>query len=511
MTEQSKRTKKGISVRWKLLLYMTGFVVIILVITWFFQIFLLDDFYRMVKRKEMKEASEMLEESLDSKEMSDIARKCAVDYSLYVTVYRISNDAAEKIVHADDTGNSVPVNLSEKDLQRFYNKAKENGGAFYSRLAFGHLEVPEDDLLDMIPFIPDEEEEQKIPDKSIRMIYVSIAEDASNAEYLVFLDTSLQPLRSTVRTLGLQYGWILIIILVAAIIMALVLYRKISAPLIRMNKSAKILSEGHYDVDFVGDGYRETRELANTLNYASHELSRADHLQKELIANISHDLRTPLTLIKGYSEVMRDFPEETTAENMQVLIDETTRLSDLVNDLLDLSRIQAGARTLTPEYFDITAAIQEVLARYDALLKHRGFRMEFHHDYNLWVCADRSMILQVLYNLINNAVNYSGKNQLIVLKQTRHDSVVRISVTDTGAGIAPEELPLIWDRYYKVDKVHKRAMIGTGLGLSIVKEILELHHTVYGVDSTIGVGSTFWFELPITSNPQNDIQNGELT
>ncbi len=509
---KNQKDKNGFSVRWKLLFYMTVFVIVILLITWFFQIFLLGDFYRSVKKNEMTESANRLVESLGSDDLDQIAKKNAVDHSLYIVIYQLNSESAERIVQADDTGNTIPVNLSFEDVQRLYEKAKENGGSFFSRRAFGHVDVPEKDFTDMITSLFDpNEKEPKIPDKNMRLIHVSVSESADGQEYLILLDTSLLPLDSTVSTLTKQYLWIMIIILVAAIIMALILYRKISAPLIRMNKAAKILSEGRHDVEFVGDGYRETRELASTLNYASHELSRADHLQKELIANISHDLRTPLTLIKGYSEVMRDFPEETTPENMQVLIDETARLSDLVNDLLDLSRIQAGSRVLTPEYFDITAATQEVLSRYDALLKHRGFQMDFHFDSSVWVCADRSMILQVLYNLINNAVNYSGDDHRIVLSQTKTDKTVRISVTDTGVGIAPEELPLIWDRYYKVDKVHKRAMIGTGLGLSIVKEILELHHTVYGVESTIGVGSTFWFELPISQNPQNDIQNGDMT
>lgn len=112
------------------------------------------------------------------------------------------------------------------------------------------------------------------------------------------------------------------------------------------------------------------------------------------------------------------------------------------------------------------------------------------------ICADRGMILQVLYNLINNAINYTGEDLLVTVSQTRTEGGIRISVSDTGEGIDPEQLPLIWERYYKEDKAHRRAVIGTGLGLSIVKEILELHGYAYGVNSTKGKGSTFWFEFP---------------
>ena len=250
-------------------------------------------------------------------------------------------------------------------------------------------------------------------------------------------------------------------------------------------------------MEFSGKGYLETRELAATLNYASNELSKVDRLQKELIANISHDLRTPLTLIQGYGEIMRDLPGENTPENMQVLIDETARLSELVNDLLDLSRIQSGARIPQSEVFDLTDAVREVWSRYDTLIKHRGYHLEFISNGSVFVSADRGMILQVIYNLINNAINYTGEDKCVKVLQTVKNDSVQISVSDSGEGIQPDDLPLIWDRYYKVDKVHRRAMIGTGLGLSIVKEILEKHHASYGVSSLPGEGSTFWFELPI--------------
>ena len=127
--------------------------------------------------------------------------------------------------------------------------------------------------------------------------------------------------------------------------------------------------------------------------------------------------------------------------------------------------------------------------------KKDGYRIEFFEDGNVDVCADRGMILQVVYNLINNAINYTGDDKYVLVKQEKRGDNVRISIVDTGDGIEADKIPLIWDRYYKIDKVHKRAKVGMGLGLSIVKEILELHNATYGVDSAIGKGSTFWFEL----------------
>lgn len=202
-------------------------------------------------------------------------------------------------------------------------------------------------------------------------------------------------------------------------------------------------------------------------------------------------------MITGYSEVMRDIPGENTPENVQVIIDEAEHLSALVNDLLDLSRVQSGARRALPEVFDLTETVRKTIARYDKLTHHEGYEITFLAEENISVYADSGMILQVIYNLINNAINYCGEDRTVLVTQTRRDSLVRISVIDHGEGIAPEQLNEIWDRYYKIDRVHRRAMVGTGLGLSIVKSILDQHGSDYGVESTPGQGSTFWFELPV--------------
>ena len=499
---------KGISIRWKLAVYMSVFVAIVLMVTWIFQVFLLDVFFRVVKKEEMKDTAAILSELLGSDALTEKAYREALDHSLCIMVYRVDEQMLSPTVSVDATGSHAVVTLTQERLAEFYIKAMENGGARFARIAFGGLEVSDEDMdifFDKINTNDEYGRPVRIPTKNIRLVYISLAETANHERYMILLDTSMQPLDSTVETLATQYIWISAITLIVAVITVLLLYRRISKPLIRMNESAKLLAQGKYDVEFSGAGYRETRELAATLNYASHELSRLDSLQKELIANISHDLRTPLTMIKGYGEVMRDLPGENTPENIQVIIDETTRLSELVNDLLDLSRIQSGTTITALTVCDLTAAVREVLHRYDTLTKHNGYYIDFEADCTAYVEADRGMLLQVLYNLINNAINYTGEDKRVTVTQTVIEGRVRISVRDTGAGISPEEMPLIWDRYYKVDKVHRRAMIGTGLGLSIVKGILEKHGAAYGVNSTLGAGSTFWFELPVILLPQNEL------
>ena len=500
------RIKKGsgISIRWKLAVFLAVFVAIVLIVTWVFQVYLLNTFHEHIKKNELRESAKELAQYVDSDELLMRAYGYALNGTMSVGVYHIEGATVVTLVNVDATGQSgMPLN--EERLSKFYLLAQENGGSYLGQFTFGDYEINKEN-----GFFPVDNDGRPIKDispKNIRLIQVQIVEKDVDDSYLIILETSLQPLDSTVQILRTQFLWIAVILLICAGIMVFMLYRHISAPLVRMNESAKQLALGKYDTVFSGEGYLETRELASTLNYASHELSKLDALQKELIANISHDLRTPLTMIKGYGEIMRDLPDENTPENMQIVIDETTRLSELVNDLLDLSKIQTGSKKAEKECFNLTEALEETLNRYDTFVRHKGYRIAVEIDQTAMVFADRGMILQVLYNLINNAINYTGDDLVVNVQQTVSDGCVRISVTDSGEGIAPDQIPLIWDRYYKVDKVHRRAVIGTGLGLSIVKEILELHGAAYGVDSTIGIGSTFWFSLPTVPESAQPIES----
>lgn len=215
------------------------------------------------------------------------------------------------------------------------------------------------------------------------------------------------------------------------------------------------------------------------------------------MANVSHDLRTPLSLIYSHAEMMHDFPAEITPDQTQVVMDETRRLSALVNDLLDLSKIENDLESITSTHFSLTQCIEETAKRLAELLKNEGFDIRFIRDRDVFVNADETKMGRAFYNLLINAVNYSGDSRDIIVTQTMNEGRVRISITDHGEGIEEDDLPFIWVRYFKSGQSHKRAVIGTGLGLSIVRRIIELHGGTYGVTSKVEQGSTFWFELLI--------------
>lgn len=468
---RNKRHVAGIS--WRLFGLLIIFVTLILIVIWIFQIVLLNRFYENSKLEEFDETEKIIYDSLGSDEaLKTAVLGRSVETDTCIRVFRIADGVAENIADADVSMGCYIHHLSGKSLYRLYEYAAENGGVYTRRIS-----------------------PNKAQSKVLTTIKVTLIEDSDGTKYAIMQDSELIPLNATVKTLERQFGWIMCVLIMGALVMALILSRLICIPMERMSRSAKRLAKGDYDVDFSGGSYREAEELADALNYAADELAKNDNLQKELVANISHDLRTPLTMIKGYSEVMRDIPDENTPENVQVIIDETERLTELVNDMLDLSKIRAGTRKPEMEVFDLTETVGAVLQRYEKFKEKEQYIILFEKQENIAVKADRTMILQVVYNLVNNALNYTGEDKTVIIRQTVTGKKVRISVTDSGVGIAKEDIPYIWDRYYKVDKVHKRAVVGTGLGLSIVKGILESHGAVYGVESELGKGSTFYFEL----------------
>jgi signal transduction histidine kinase len=465
----------------------TGFVLLVLGI---FQIGLLDTFYHSVRDRSMEIAARQIEQALaDGDDVTDTVYALAESHALCVLLFRVDGEVAVAVASAEVSNDCIIHHTSGDYISELYANAIEHGGSYRTTL---HMQL--DDHFPRGGRTP----QGGLSQSPVSALMIKIVQGADGKAYVILLDAELTPLNATINTLRTQFIWIALLLFFGVLVLAYVLSRVISRPIVRMNEAAKLLAKGHYDAHFSGDGYLETRELAQTLNYAAGELSRVDGLQKELIANISHDLRTPLTMIKGYGEVMRDLPGENTPENVQVIIDEATHLSELVNDLLDLSRLQSGMRTPERAVFDLTETARAVLHRYDKLTHHGGYHISFEAEKNVSVDADRVMILQVIYNLINNAINYCGEDKVVeVVQSVESDGTVRLSVRDHGAGIAESELPHIWDRYYKVDRVHRIAMIGTGLGLSIAKGVLEAHGADYGVNSTQGEGAEFWFVLPV--------------
>lgn len=313
----------------------------------------------------------------------------------------------------------------------------------------------------------------------------------------MLINATLEPVGSTVEILKKQFIIVTGILVIIGIALSVIISKSIAEPIINITKSADRLAKGDYSAEFDGGNYKELQQLANTLNYASTEISKVDMMQRDLIANVSHDLRTPLTMVKAYAEMIRDLSGNNPAkreEHLNIIIEETDRLALLVSDMLDLSKLENGNLKLNCSEMNVTAKIREIVDRYRGVSEKNGYTITFTPDDEVTVSCDIVKIEQVIYNLLNNAINYTGDDKKVFIRQINEKNYVKIEVTDTGDGISEENIKLIFDKYYR-SKNHKREVVGTGLGLSIVKAVLKLHNYPYGVQSTLGEGSTFWFKI----------------
>lgn len=502
--EKKKSRKSKHSLKWNVCLGFLIFSVLMITILWLFQTVFLYSFYKAIKTKNITTCAQNIEQNIDNPDISSLIKTISEqnDTCILLCKPNVIGDYSRISSNCNNSANSLCAvhGLTSEEIHTYYDEAVANGGMFiridYSfdddTLSFEKSVNPSEDS-DENTFSGNEPVFEK--SKAQSLMYVSVISNSEGKEYILLLNSIITPVTSTVETLRVQLVIISATFLFLCLFFSIISSKILANPIENITKSARELSEGNYDVKFTGSGYKEVEELSETLNYAAEELSQVDQMRKDLIANVSHDLRTPLTLITGYGEIMRDIPGENVPENVQIIIDEATRLKNLVNDLIDISKIEAGTMKIGASVFCITDSIKEMFGRYNKLKEQDGFTFEFEYDCDVYVYADQLKISQVIYNLVNNAVNYSGDSKLITVRQICYDNRVRIEVVDRGPGIPSDKLKNIWDRYYKVDKSHKSAKIGTGLGLSIVKSVLKLHKAQFGVFSTMGKGSTFWFEM----------------
>lgn len=494
-----KQTKKihifsRLPLKYKLSIYFILFSGVMLVFLWVFQTAFLEVCYEGIRHEQVKYNAVQISQSIKhNRDTTSLINRICKNNEISMSIY---DSTHEIIIPGYSVNYSTPNNQDVFQMHQAYNYyrlARENGGRYIT------TSMSNDSKSDGTSHY-DADENEINPVKN--MVYAEIITLSNNRECLLLVSGMITPVTAVINTLRIQLVILSIVFVILALVLATVVSRHISKPIVEMNTQVKELAQKNYNVRFQGDGYLEVKELSNTLNKTREELKRAEVLQQELIANISHDLRTPLTMITGYGEVIRDLPGENTPENIQVIIDEANRLTTLVNDMLDLSKLKSGKIEIDREIYSLTESIEDIFTRYAKLREQEGYNIKFIADKNAFVNADPVKIGQVIYNFINNAINHCGNDKTVIVTQKVYMNKVRIEVEDHGEGIDQDKIEYIWDRYYKVDKKHKRDVIGTGLGLSIVKNILELHNARFGVRSKVNQGSVFWFELRCeTSEP----------
>lgn len=487
----------------KIITYLIIFVALILVLLYAVQVVFLEDIYTSMRLRNIQNEAQDITNYIEGSKKDFISEEELIKYiagfsqesnNTYYITYLTDMELKPKTDPFSHSKVTIGINKDKDTLNALMHEAmmSKNGTAqVRSTLTYSYLNTQDG-------------QHQIITDNFREMVtYAQIVHTPAN-DYVVFIRGDLQLLDPMKKTIQSEFMFIAISLGVISLILGGIISRYIGNPIVKVNQSAKELAKGNYDVTFDGRGYIEIQELSATLNYATDELSKVDELRKELIANMSHDLRTPLTMIRGYAEVMRDIPGEANPENLQIIIDETTRLSTLVNDILDMSKIEAGKQELNLTVFSLTNLVEKSITRINGLLKEEPYEIIFQRIDDVYVEADESKIGQVIYNTILNAITHIGKDNQVIVRQILDGDIVRIEIEDHGEGIAKNELPYIWEMYYRTKKNHKRSKSGSGIGLSIVKTILTQHKQEFGVRSKEGKGTTVWFELEVCNSNIKD-------
>ncbi len=465
MKHEHKRRK---SMRVHIFGWFILFVDAAFLLLWVFQVLFLQNFYNRMKTSDIIRLADKMTASYQAGNYEEEFSELGIRNDMCIVVC----DRLERAIWWNDVlGVNCVIHGRSNSCRRILNELHDRpGGVFYAQTV------------------------HPLTDAKI-LIYACVIGSPSDPQGYLILNTPLAPVSATVSILMRQLIIITGILLVLGFGISLVISKRLAKPIVQVTKEAEQLAHGHYDIKFTGGGYDEADRLAETLTYASREINRVDSMQRDLIANASHDLRTPLTMLKAYAEMIRDLSGDNPvkrAQHLNVIIEETDRLTALVNDILDLSKLENGKMELERSRFDMEQRLSDITDRYRGLSGVSGFVFNLETDGKAIVNCDAGKIERVIGNLINNAMNYSGESREIFIRQEHIPEGLRISVRDTGQGMDQETLSRIFDKYYRSEN-YKREIRGTGLGLSIVKAIMRLHDYAFGVDSTVGAGSTFWF------------------
>lgn len=477
---------------------------------WIMQVFLLNNFYGAMKSEQTEKVVSEIETDFrhhgSDRFLMDVD-KISDSYDMYI--YVVSFDG--KTTYFSPSGNNHAIApginsesgtsvLYSSQLRELTEEMIQNNGS--ANMTFKR-----------------ESDSQEI------LAFANVLKAKGKEDMITYVFSPLWPVSSTIEILKHQLIIVTIISLIVACLISFYLSFRITRPLRKMQKSAGRLASGEYGIVFPDGHYTELSNLSDTLTGASIELEKSDLMQKDLVANVSHDLRTPLTMIKSYAEMIRDISgdkPEKREEHLQVIIDESDRLNNLVEDLLTVSRIQSGKITLNRRTFNLTDTAESIINAYRGMENRydsngdgektdddRQYHIEFKCKGSFNVFADEDKIKQVISNFISNAIKFCGNDGRVTVSIKQQGRAVRLSVADNGIGIAAKDLDHVWDRYYRASSNTVRETGGTGLGLAICKEILTLHKAEFGVDSKPGQGSTFWFQLGVVRKQHGKTQHGE--
>lgn len=460
------------SLRANLLIYFLIFSAIILGFLYFFQIVFFNTYYKINQTNNLEQTVNLIEKNIDKENAKVLLNEISLNNEVCIQIVKDSN-----LIYYSD---------------------------YYK-----HCAGKDNDALEVIisSFINSDKKYLKVD--FVNNIYnnksLVYGKKLKNNTY-VFANSSLEPMDKSINLLKGQFLYVALIVLLLSFVISYYFSRRIADPILKINQSAKKLADKSDKVKFTCETeVYELKELSETLNNTAKELNKTEELRREFLANVSHDLKTPLTMIEAYAASARDLNynnKKKRERDLNIIIDEAERLNMLVNDILLLSKIESKTTKLNLEDINIKKEIETILERF-AIYKNDGYIFEFNETEDYVITADKQGIERVIYNLINNAINYTGEDKKVKITFEKNQNILTINIIDTGKGIEEEDKKLVWNKYFRINKRHRRTTVGTGLGLSIVKEILEEHKFEYGIKSKLNKGSCFYFKCKIKENKPN--------
>lgn len=320
----------------------------------------------------------------------------------------------------------------------------------------------------------------------------------------IFMSTSMPELQQSILDVILITAVYTILLCIIAFLLIYFTSRNISRPIKEINEAAKVIANGNFDKRIVFNSKDEVGQLAQSFNNMAESLEKQENTRREFIANISHDIRSPLTSIKGFLEAIIDgtIPKEKHDRYLKIILDECIRLNKLANNLLYVSNIHyLGKERLELKAFDINILIKETVIKFDNVIENKNIELILLlTSNNSIVLADYVKIQRVVYNLLDNAIKFTNEGGSIEIKTIDKNSKLYVSIKDTGVGISLEDQDKIFDRFYKVDSSRGKDKVGSGLGLSIVKEFIKAHNQEITINSNEGDGCEFVFTLNLNNN-----------
>ena len=454
------------------------FALAILLLLWFFQLLLLKPFYMQVKMGDVRFVAHALETGLIKDELDASITESIIENNVCAMVY---SSGGTRIFGIDALGINCYLNnpefINNKKIVEVMDLINATEGEFYTTEFEG----------------------------SENLLFYGRKTVTDFTDYYILINSANEPSASAFSIMIDQFKYVSITVFVLSSGVALVIAGVLAKPLHSLVKSARKLAAGDVGVTFEAKGYHEVQELAHTLNYATQALATMDELRKDMVANVSHDIKTPVTTIRAYAEMLKDISGSDPLkrqEHLDIIVNEAKHLDVLVSDMLRLSLYEQPHLEVTPSLVHLRSLVNQTIQLFQNV-EHQQITFVAEVDEAIVVYVDEVKLGQIVYNFINNAIVHNPPNEKIIIKATPRKNSIRLEVIDFGKGIAKSDLTYIWDRYYQIDKQYHRSESGSGLGLSIVKSICIASNIPFGVHSEIGKGSTFYVDLPIEPHSRN--------